>query len=77
MRKHILPVLHGVFVIFALLGIGLMFVNSNYGRGLSWISSEDFETSELFNERMNIDIHYIFDYVDFRNVVVSDGELDL
>lgn len=77
MRKHILPVLHGVFVIFALLGIGLMFVNSNYGRGLSWISSEDFETSELFNERLNNDIHYIFDYVNYRDVFETDGELDL
>ena len=77
MRKHILPVLHSVFVIFALLGIGLMFVNSNYGRGLSWISSEDFETSELFNERLNNDIHYIFDYVNYRDVFETDGELDL
>lgn len=77
MKKHVVLILHTVFVIFALLGIGLMFVNSNYGRGLSWITSEDYETSASFDERLNKDIHYIFDYVNYRDVFETDGQLDL
>lgn len=54
-----------------------MFVNSNYGRGLSWLSSEKYENSEPFEEQLKLDIHHIFDYVNYRDVFETNGTLDL
>lgn len=77
MKKHIILVLHFTFIFFALLGIGLMFVNHNYGRGLSWITSEHFEESDPFNKKINEDIQHIFDYVNYKDVFETAGKLDL
>ena len=76
MKKFTILILHLSFAVFALIGIGLMFSNSNYGRGLSWLTTESFEDSSLFQEQFQSDIRCIFDYVNYRDVFETNGELD-
>ncbi|MEY8339425.1 HAMP domain-containing sensor histidine kinase [Lachnospiraceae bacterium 62-35] len=76
MKKHITIVVHFAFIFFILLGIGLMFVNSNYGRGLSWLITKQYEDSSDFEAHFKRDISHIFDYVNYRDVFETDGKLD-
>ena len=74
--KRFAGLLHIVFACVTLLGIGFMYLNSNYGRGLSWIQSEDFEQSPDFNKKVQTDIASIFDYIKYQNIFETNGEVD-
>jgi len=41
--KRLVGFLHFLFACVTLVGIGFMYLNSNYGRGLDWIKTETFE----------------------------------
>ena len=45
MLKRFVGLFHVIFACITFTGIGLMYLNSNYGRGLSWLTSETFETT--------------------------------
>lgn len=74
--KRFAGLLHVVFACVALLGIGFMYLNSNYGRGLSWIKTEDFEQSPDFNKKVQSDISSIFDYIKYQEIFETNGEVD-
>lgn len=74
--KRFAGLLHVAFACVALLGIGFMYLNSNYGRGLSWIKSEDFEQSPDFNKKVQSDIASIFDYIKYQEIFETNGEVD-
>lgn len=74
--KRFAGLLHFAFACVALLGIGFMYLNSNYGRGLSWIQNEDFEQSPDFNKKVQTDIASIFDYIKYQNIFETNGEVD-
>lgn len=40
--KRSVGFLHFIFACVTLLGIGFMYLNSNYGRGLEWLEAETF-----------------------------------
>lgn len=48
--------LHFIFALIALTGVGFMYLNSNYGRGLDWIEDETFDQSPDFNKKVQADI---------------------
>lgn len=74
--KRFAGLLHVAFACVALLGIGFMYLNSNYGRGLSWIKTEDFEQSPDFNKKVQSDISSIFDYIKYQEIFETNGEVD-
>ena len=43
--KRFVAFLHIVFACVTFVGIGFMYLNSNYGRGLDWIETETYEQS--------------------------------
>ena len=51
-----------------LVGIGFMYLNSNYGRGLDWIKTETFEQSPDFSKKVQADITNIFYYVQYQDI---------
>lgn len=51
-------------------------LNSNYGRGLDWIKTENFEQSPDFSKKVHADITNIFDYVQYQDIFESNGEVD-
>lgn len=74
--KRFICFLHVVFACITLIGIGFMYLNSNYGRGLDWIKTESFEQSPDFNKKVQNDISNIFNYVRFRDYFETNGEVD-
>ena len=58
-------------------GIAILFVNSNFGRGITWIQSETYTQSDLFYNQLQSDINAIFDYARLRDAFETDGELDM
>lgn len=61
--------LHFIFALIALTGVGFMYLNSNYGRGLDWIEDETFDQSPDFNKKVQADIASIFDYIQYQELL--------
>lgn len=74
--KYFVGILHVVFACITLVGIGFMYLNSNYGRGLDWIKTETFEQSLDFNKKIQNDISNIFNYVRYREYFETNGEIN-
>ena len=68
--------LHVILACVTLVGIGFMYLNSNYGRGLDWIENETFEQSPDFNKKVQNDISNIFNYLKYREYFETNGEID-
>lgn len=75
-NKHIVLLVHGIFLALLLTGITFMYLNSNYGQGLSWLKGESYEDTPAFMAQLQDDIECIFDYVNYKDVFETDGELD-
>ena len=69
--KRLVGFLHFLFACVTLVGIGFMYLNSNYGRGLDWIKTETFEQSPDFSKKVQADITNIFDYVQYQDIFES------
>ena len=74
--KRFVGFLHFLFVCVTFVGIGFMYLNSNYGRGLDWIKTENFDQSPDFSKKVQADITNIFDYVQYQDIFESNGEVD-
>ena len=74
--KRLVGFLHFLFACVTLVGIGFMYLNSNYGRGLDWIKTETFEQSPDFSKKVQADITNIFDYVQYQDIFEVNGEVD-
>jgi len=74
--KRFMAVLHILFACVTLVGIGFMYLNSNYGRGLDWIETETYEQSPEFNKKVQSDIANIFDYIQYREIFETGGKVD-
>lgn len=76
MKKFTVLLLHLAFLAVAVLGLSLMYLNYNYGRGIHLFSHSTYEDSELFRAQLEKDISRIFDYVNYKDVFETDGQLD-
>lgn len=74
--KRFTGFLHVLFACITLVGIGFMYLNTNYGRGLDWIENETFEQSPDFNKKVQNDISNIFNYLKYRSYFETNGEID-
>ena len=68
--------MHIAAVIIALIGISLMYLNNNFGKGLESLSIESYEDTPGFYEQLRRDVNDIFKYVRYRNVFETDGKID-
>ena len=74
--KRLVGFLHIIFACITLFGIGFMYLNSNYGRGLDWLENETFEQSPDFNKKVQDDIANIFNYIKYQEYFETNGEVD-
>ena len=74
--KRLVGFSHFIFACIAFTGIGFMYLNSNYGRGISWVKEEVFEQSPDFNKKVQGDITSIFDYIQYQEIFETNGEVD-
>lgn len=76
-KKIILSVLHILFVFLAAVGFSAMYLSSDFGKGISWLRSGEYEDTEQFHILLSEDIDKIFTYIGYKDVFETNGELDL
>ncbi len=74
--KRLVAIIHVAFTCIALIGVGFMYLNSNYGRGLDWLEDETYIQSPEFNKKVQSDISNIFDYIQYQEFFESNGNVD-
>ena len=65
-QKWIASLAHLFFLILGLIGISLMYINGNFGLGLTGIGSVPYEDTAEFNTQFNNDLNDIFLYMDYQ-----------
>ena len=76
LKKHLLLLLHGLFLTLFLTGVSFIYFNENYGRGLSWLHEESYSDTRSFTEQLESDVEMIFKYVKYKDLFEVDGTLD-
>ena len=76
-RKHLLTLLHVLFLMMAVAGMSAMYLNSNYGKGIKWIFEEAYEDSPQFSDELSADIERMFTYVGYKDMFETNGKLDM
>lgn len=76
-KKIVLTILHVLFVLIAAVGFSAMYLNSDFGKGISWLHKEEYEDTEQFHLLLSEDIDKIFTYIGYKDVFETNGELDL
>ena len=75
-QKLILLILHlAAFSVFVA-GVSVIYCNANFKKGLRWMNSETYEESPAFNHLLSVETAEILDYVRYRDVFESGGEVD-
>ncbi|MEG2349781.1 MAG: HAMP domain-containing sensor histidine kinase [Hungatella sp.] len=75
-KKHLVLLLHALFLVLVMTGASFIYLNSNFGRGLSWIHEESFADTSSFKTLLEDDIDKIFQYVNYKDVFETDGLID-
>ncbi|MEG0369921.1 MAG: sensor histidine kinase, partial [Hungatella sp.] len=75
-KKHLVLLLHALFLVLVMTGASFLYLNSNFGRGLSWIREESFADTSSFKALLEDDIDKIFQYVNYKDVFETDGLID-
>jgi signal transduction histidine kinase len=74
-RKIAASALHLIFLAIAVLGISTMYMNDNFGVGITRIKNVSYEETEEFASRFNSDINSIFQYIRYRDVFSRGGSI--
>jgi len=75
-KKQTALLLHLLFLCLFLVGITYIYYNPNYGRGLSWVQQETYDDTFSFTEQLESDVEMIFKYVNYKDLLEEDGELN-
>lgn len=76
LKKQTALMIHLLFLCLFLSGMTLVYFNENYGRGFSWIQEESYADTFSFTEQLESDVEMIFKYVNYKNLLEQDGELN-
>ncbi len=76
-RKSLAIFIHLACLVLVIASISILYVNSNFGRGIAWIRSESYVDSDLFYNQLQSDIRAIFDYATLRDAFETEGEPDM
>lgn len=76
LKKQTALLLHLLFLCLFFAGITLMMFNEHYGRGLGWIREESYADTLPFTEQLESDVETIFHYVQYKDLLEIDGEID-
>lgn len=76
MKKNLTVLLHLCFLLLIMAGLCFININDNRGRGISWLGSETYEDTKEFSDQLRSDITGIFNYVNYKDLFETDGEID-
>lgn len=75
--KWVAVLLHLTCMVLAIIGVGKVYHNDNYGKGLDWLKITRYEETDEFAAQLQTDVNLIFEYVKYRDILEKDGQLDL
>ncbi|WP_242984525.1 HAMP domain-containing sensor histidine kinase [Clostridium sp. chh4-2] len=75
-KKGFVVLLHLFFVVLVLAGFCFLQINDNSGKGLAWLNEETYEDTPMFSEQLRSDITNIFNYVNYKDLFETNGEID-
>lgn len=76
-KKYAACGLHLFFLTVMFIGVGLMYLNDNYGLGIKNIHTASYEDTKEFNGQFNKDLKDLFHYVEYNGVFATDGSVDV
>ena len=76
-QKWLASALHLVFLIIMFAGIGIMYLNDNYGTGITHVSNIAYEDTDEFNQQFNEDLNNLFHFMEYEDVFAKDGSIDV
>ncbi len=77
LKKYAALLLHIFFLCLFLAGVTLVRFNENYGRGVDWMEEESYSATRSFTEQLEADVESIFKYVQYKDLLELDGELNM
>jgi len=75
-KKFAASALHLLFLIVMFAGIGIMYLNDNFGVGITRVKNVPYEDTEEFTSQVNEDLDNLFHYIEYLEVFGSDGSID-
>lgn len=75
-RKAAAFLIHAVAFCILVAGVSMIYCNVNFKKGLTWMNSEVFEDSPSFDALLTDKVREIMDYVRYRDVFETGGEVD-
>ncbi len=75
-KKEQVVILHIICVFLVVIGVSIMYNNTHYGEGISWLTRETYEDTSVFMGQFKSDIDNIFNYMKYKGVFETDGKLD-
>ena len=75
-RKEKTVLAHLLFSLLVVIGVTIMYNNTHYGEGISWITQETYEDTPQFTNQLKSDIDDIFNYIKYKEVFETNGKLD-
>ena len=76
-KKQAICLMHLLFLILACIGVGTIYINDNYGKGLTGIHNVVYEDTDAFTSQVNSDLSDLFYYYQFRDFYEVTGNIDL
>lgn len=75
-KKNVVVLVHLLFLVLITAGLSFININDNRGKGLSWLNQESYEDTSMFTEQIRTDITRIFNYVNYKDLFETNGEID-
>lgn len=76
-KKFIVSLLHLFFLAVMFAGVGLMYLNDNYGAGITKFQNVAYEDTDAFSQQFNDDLGDIFHYIEYNKVFATKNSIDI
>ncbi len=75
-RRLAVTSMHLFFLLLTLIGLCLLYANSDYGQGFSWLRQGTYANTIAFSRQFEKDASAVFQYARYRQVFETNGVLD-
>lgn len=76
-QKWIASALHLIFLAVMFFGTGVMYLNDNYGTGITHVQNTAYEDTDEFNQQFNDDLNNLFHFMEYESVFAKNGTIDV
>ncbi len=76
-QKWIASALHLTFLMIMFVGVGIMYLNDNFGVGITHVKNIAYEDTDEFNGQFNQDMSDLFHFMEYEDVFSKDGSIDV